>query len=53
MNLKKWSFFIDKGGTFTDIIATSPEGKVFVHKVLTNHNRGKEESNAHLYKSER
>ena len=44
MNLKKWSFFIDKGGTFTDIIATSPEGKVFVHKVLTNHTRGKEES---------
>ena len=44
MDIKKWSFFIDKGGTFTDIIAKSPEGKVFVHKVLTNHKQGKEES---------
>ena len=44
MNQKKWSFFIDKGGTFTDIIAKSPEGNIFVHKVLTDHSKGKEES---------
>tara|TARA_Y100001954_G_scaffold238801_1_gene308621 strand:- start:23 stop:3652 length:3630 start_codon:yes stop_codon:yes gene_type:complete len=44
MNQKKWSFFIDKGGTFTDIIAKSPEGNIFVHKVLTDHSKGKDES---------
>ena len=37
----KWKFFIDKGGTFTDIVSISPEKKIFIHKVLStndNHN---------------
>jgi 5-oxoprolinase (ATP-hydrolysing) len=33
----KWKFFIDKGGTFTDIVAVSPEGKTIVHKVLSTY----------------
>lgn len=33
--MKKWQFWIDRGGTFTDIIAHSPEGKMIVHKLLS------------------
>ncbi|MDW7732971.1 MAG: hydantoinase B/oxoprolinase family protein [Methanolobus sp.] len=31
-----WEFWIDRGGTFTDIIAKSPEGKLFTHKLLSD-----------------
>jgi len=30
-----WQFWIDRGGTFTDIVARSPEGKITVHKLLS------------------
>lgn len=30
-----WQFWIDRGGTFTDIIAHSPDGKFLTHKVLS------------------
>ncbi|TGC08931.1 hydantoinase B/oxoprolinase family protein [Methanolobus halotolerans] len=30
-----WEFWIDRGGTFTDIVAKSPEGKLFTHKLLS------------------
>lgn len=32
---KKWSFWIDRGGTFTDIIAKSPDGKIHPLKLLS------------------
>ena len=32
---KKWSFFIDRGGTFTDIIAQSPNGTINAIKLLS------------------
>lgn len=32
---KKWSFWIDRGGTFTDIIARSPEGTLISKKLLS------------------
>lgn len=32
----RWQFWIDRGRTFTDIIALSPEGKVIVHKLLSD-----------------
>lgn len=32
---KKWKFFADRGGTFTDLVAVSPEDKIIVHKVLS------------------
>ena len=35
MNQKKWSFWIDRGGTFTDIVADSPQKKIVVKKFLS------------------
>lgn len=31
----KWQFWIDRGGTFTDVVARSPEGKIVTHKLLS------------------
>ena len=31
----KWQFWIDRGGTFTDIIGRNPEGKISTHKLLS------------------
>ncbi|MCQ6961685.1 hydantoinase B/oxoprolinase family protein [Methanolobus chelungpuianus] len=30
-----WEFWIDRGGTFTDIVARSPEGRLLTHKLLS------------------
>jgi len=30
-----WHFWIDRGGTFTDIIALTPEGRIVTHKLLS------------------
>ncbi|MBD2577492.1 hydantoinase B/oxoprolinase family protein [Oscillatoria sp. FACHB-1406] len=30
-----WQFWIDRGGTFTDIVARTPEGKTLVRKLLS------------------
>ncbi|MCC0178710.1 hydantoinase/oxoprolinase family protein [Waterburya agarophytonicola K14] len=30
-----WQFWIDRGGTFTDIVARTPTGKILVHKLLS------------------
>ncbi len=30
-----WRFWIDRGGTFTDIVATTPDGQQLVHKLLS------------------
>ena len=39
MNKKKWSFWIDRGGTFTDIVAKSPKNKIFVKKFLSQNDK--------------
>src|SRR6516225_4928828 len=31
----KWDFWIDRGGTFTDIVARSPEGRIVASKLLS------------------
>ena len=31
----RWKIWIDRGGTFTDIIALSPAGKLFTNKLLS------------------
>ena len=31
----KWQFWIDRGGTFTDIVAQRPDGQTVVHKLLS------------------
>lgn len=35
MTDKQWEFWIDRGGTFTDIVAKSPSGKIQTHKMLS------------------
>jgi 5-oxoprolinase (ATP-hydrolysing) len=31
-----WQFWIDRGGTFTDIVARKPDGSLVVHKLLSD-----------------
>ncbi|MBD2110419.1 MULTISPECIES: hydantoinase B/oxoprolinase family protein [Cyanophyceae] len=31
----RWQFWIDRGGTFTDIVARRPDGQIIVHKLLS------------------
>ncbi len=32
---KAWEFWVDRGGTFTDIVAATPDGRVLTHKLLS------------------
>lgn len=32
-----WHFWIDRGGTFTDIVALTPDRRVVTHKLLSSH----------------
>ncbi len=32
---KKWHFWIDRGGTFTDVVAKRPDGSIITHKLLS------------------
>jgi len=31
----RWQFWIDRGGTFTDIVARRPDGQMVIHKLLS------------------
>lgn len=33
--MRKWDFWIDRGGTFTDIVGRSPDGSLHPHKLLS------------------
>lgn len=33
--MKKWSFWVDRGGTFTDLLAKTPDGRLLSHKLLS------------------
>ena len=35
MTLGTWQFCIDRGGTFTDIVARAPDGRLLTHKLLS------------------
>ncbi len=35
MTAAKWQFWIDRGGTFTDIVARDPAGRLTTHKLLS------------------
>ena len=32
---RRWEFWIDRGGTFTDVIGRGPDGKLVAHKLLS------------------
>ncbi len=32
----RWQFWIDRGGTFTDIVARRPDGQLLTHKLLSD-----------------
>ena len=34
-----WQFWIDRGGTFTDIVARTPDGRLLTHKLLSENPR--------------
>src|SRR6188474_2639394 len=34
-NESRWQFWIDRGGTFTDIVARRPDGALLTHKLLS------------------
>ncbi|MGJ0483785.1 MAG: hydantoinase/oxoprolinase N-terminal domain-containing protein [Methylomicrobium sp.] len=33
--MRRWQFWIDRGGTFTDLVALNPEGHIVTHKLLS------------------
>ena len=33
--MKKWQVWIDRGGTFTDVVAKKPDGSLVTHKLLS------------------
>ena len=33
---RRWQFWIDRGGTFTDIVASNPNGSLVTHKLLSD-----------------
>jgi len=35
MHQQGWHFWVDRGGTFTDIVARDPEGRLTTHKLLS------------------
>jgi len=35
----RWEFWIDRGGTFTDIVARRPDGRLIAHKLLSENPR--------------
>src|SRR6266545_4873794 len=35
IEVEKWQFWIDRGGTFTDIVALRPDGRIVAHKLLS------------------
>ena len=36
MTQKRWQFWVDRGGTFTDIVAKKPDGSLVTHKLLSD-----------------
>jgi 5-oxoprolinase (ATP-hydrolysing) len=36
-HLPRWQFWVDRGGTFTDIVGRHPDGHLVTHKLLSEH----------------
>ena len=35
-SLSGWQFWVDRGGTFTDVVAKRPDGALLTHKLLSD-----------------
>ncbi|MGH3933009.1 MAG: hydantoinase/oxoprolinase family protein, partial [Pseudonocardiaceae bacterium] len=35
MDVGRWQFWVDRGGTFTDIVARAPDGRLVTHKLMS------------------
>lgn len=46
-NTGRWQFWIDRGGTFTDIIARTPDNQLLVRKLLSNNPEHYEDAALH------
>ena len=46
-NNKQWEFWIDRGGTFTDIVARSPQGDLLTRKYLSDNPESYEDAALH------
>ena len=42
-----WQFWIDRGGTFTDVVARAPDGEIRVHKLLSDNPEQYEDAALH------
>ncbi|MDQ0313708.1 hydantoinase B/oxoprolinase family protein [Amorphus orientalis] len=51
MDAGKWSFWIDRGGTFTDLVARTPEGRFEARKVLSENPEAYEDAALHGIRS--
>jgi len=43
----KWQFWIDRGGTFTDVIARSPDGEILTRKYLSDNPQAYDDAALH------
>ena len=47
----KWQFWVDRGGTFTDIVARKPDGTLATHKLLSENPEAYPDAAVHGIKS--
>ncbi len=48
---EKWQFWVDRGGTFTDIVARKPDGSLQTHKLLSENPEAYTDAAVHGIKS--
>ena len=39
-----WQFWVDRGGTFTDLVARTPDGQLLTHKLLSEDHEAYEDA---------
>jgi len=47
LSTQQWQFWIDRGGTFTDVVAKSPSGELFTKKLLSENPEAYEDAALH------
>ncbi len=44
-----WQFWVDRGGTFTDLVARTPDGQIVTHKLLSENPEAYEDAALHAF----